>query len=206
MAEKTGINLYYDYLDNEFIELSLEEIGAITIAILATDCKKEIRDDAQKVINSDRMLRTLFNTMSGKTKRATKKWHDMDKRFEKSRAIKSIMEGTGCSEEEAKKIYEYGIKTTQDNKEKKEPIQEEKKNVPEKWRSLYRKEPFGPDYKTRKLVFPDGEIIYAHYEKFNEPNVYTQEELEQEVKLYEDKTPVKDKIADLNKCGWNSPW
>ena len=92
MKDKTGMNLYYDYLDNEFAELSLEEIGALCIGALSFDCGQELRPDAVEVINRDRMMKTLYKTICGKTKRATGKWYEMQERLTKASIIKEIME------------------------------------------------------------------------------------------------------------------
>ena len=105
MKDKTGMNLYYDYLDNEFAELSLEEIGALCIGALSFDCGQELRPDAVEVISRDRMMKTLYKTICGKTKRATGKWYEMQERLTKSAIIREIMEEEKVSKEEAETLY-----------------------------------------------------------------------------------------------------
>lgn len=115
MKQKTGIILYYDYLENEFADLTLEEIGALCVAALAKDQNKEIREDAVKQIEKDRMMKTVYKVIAGKTARATKQWYEWKNRVTKSQKIKEIMQKYNCSEEEAKQIYENYL--TEDEKE-----------------------------------------------------------------------------------------
>lgn len=206
MADKTGINLYYDYLDNEFAELTLEEVGALTLAILATDDNREIREDARQLICKERFLRTLLSTMNGKTSRATNKWHEINGRFEESRAIKKIMEQQGCSEEEAKKIY-FGGNTSGKAKNGTQAVQAvEKEDIPDKWKSLYRTEKFGTGHSVRDLMFLDGEVIKAHFEIANAKNVISQADFTEIEKKIGDVELMKDVVAIANKEGWKEHW
>ena len=125
MKDKTGMNLYYDYLDNEFAELSLEEIGALCIGALSFDCGQELRPDAVEVINRDRMMKTLYKTICGKTKRATGKWYEMQERLTKASIIKEIMEDENVSKEEAEILYKQRYETP------KKDIPESQKGKPE---------------------------------------------------------------------------
>lgn len=125
MKDKTGMNLYYDYLDNEFAELSLEEIGALCIGALSFDCGQELRPDAVEVINRDRMMKTLYKTICGKTKRATGKWYEMQERLTKASIIKEIMEDENVSKEEAEILYKQRYETPKADKSNPEPSEPE---------------------------------------------------------------------------------
>ena len=104
MKEKTGIVLYYTYEDEEFKDLTLEEIGALCLGCLAADRNKKIRSDAQKVIEGDRTVKTVFREMKSKTNRATEKWYDVQRGFQTSKEIKEIMQELDCDYEKAKEI------------------------------------------------------------------------------------------------------
>ncbi len=177
MKDKTGMNLYYDYLDNEFAELSLEEIGALCIGALSFDCGEELRQDAVEVINRDRMMKTLYKTICGKTKRATGKWYEMQERLTKASIIKEIMEEENISKEEAEILYkqryeipEKDIPESQKGKpEPSEPKNESPKNEVKVLRDWF--------------TFDDDKhvtIEYAEDKKENVPTVKDIQEAQQE--------------------------
>lgn len=104
MKDKAGIVLYYSYENEEFKDLTLEEIGALCIGCLAVDRNRKIRSDAQKVIEGDRTVKTVFREMKSKTQRATEKWWDVQRGFQTSKEIKEIMQELNCEYETAKEI------------------------------------------------------------------------------------------------------
>lgn len=172
MKDKTGMNLYYDYLDNEFAELSLEEIGALCIGALSFDCGQELRPDAVEVINRDRMMKTLYKTICGKTKRATGKWYEMQERLTKASIIKEIMEDENVSKEEAEILYKQRYETP-------------KKDIPESQKG--KPEPSEPKNEFKVLrdwfTFDDDKhvtIEYAEDKKENVPTVKDIQEAQQE--------------------------
>ena len=172
MKDKTGMNLYYDYLDNEFAELSLEEIGALCIGALSFDCGQELRPDAVEVINRDRMMKTLYKTICGKTKRATGKWYEMQERLTKASIIKEIMEDENVSKEEAEILYKQRYETP-------------KKDIPESQKG--KPEPSEPKNEVKVLrdwfTFDDDKhvtIEYAEDKKKNVPTVKDIQEAQQE--------------------------
>ena len=172
MKDKTGMNLYYDYLDNEFAELSLEEIGALCIGALSFDCGQELRPDAVEVINRDRMMKTLYKTICGKTKRATGKWYEMQERLTKASIIKEIMEDENISKEEAELLYKQRYETP-------------KKDIPESQKG--KPEPSEPKNEVKVLrdwfTFDDDKhvtIEYAEDKKKNVPTVKDIQEAQQE--------------------------
>lgn len=177
MKDKTGMNLYYDYLDNEFAELSLEEIGALCIGALSFDCGQELRPDAVEVINRDRMMKTLYKTICGKTKRATGKWYEMQERLTKASIIKEIMEDENISKEEAEILYKQRYEIP------KKDIPESKKGKPEP------SEPKNESPKSEVKVLRDWftfdddkhvTIEYAEDKKKNVPTVKDIQEAQQE--------------------------
>ena len=172
MKDKTGMNLYYDYLDNEFAELSLEEIGALCIGALSFDCGQELRPDAVEVINRDRMMKTLYKTICGKTKRATGKWYEMQERLTKASIIKEIMEDENVSKEEAEILYKQRYETP-------------KKDIPESQKG--KPEPSEPKNEVKVLrdwfTFDDDKhvaIEYAENKIENVPTVKDIQEAQQE--------------------------
>lgn len=188
MAEKTGINLYYSYLDDEFAELSLEEIGALTVAILANDCGKEIREDAIELINSDRFYRTLLSSMDGKTKRATKKWKEVNERFENSKAIKAIMKEYDCTEKEAIEILNM--------KKGKEESNNKKSNTQPKAQKT-------SSNKKKKIIyeFEDDIRMTAEYEEQYENNIMNDKDFLELTKIFDYKT-LMEAIKMGNLDGW----
>ena len=177
MKDKTGMNLYYDYLDNEFAELSLEEIGALCIGALSFDCGQELRPDAVEVINRDRMMKTLYKTICGKTKRATGKWYEMQERLTKASIIKEIMEDENVSKEEAEILYKQRYETP------KKDIPESQKGKPEP--SEPKNESPNSEVKVLRdwFTFDDDKhvtIEYAEDEKENIPTVKDIQEAQQE--------------------------
>ena len=92
MTTKKSLVIYYSYEDEEFAELTLEEIGALILGCMAYDQNKEIRKDAKKIIENNRTVRTIFRSLKGKTGRATEKWHDENNRREEGKLIKNIMD------------------------------------------------------------------------------------------------------------------
>lgn len=172
MKDKTGMNLYYDYLDNEFAELSLEEIGALCIGALSFDCGQKLRPDAVEIINRDRMMKTLYKTICGKTKRATSKWYEMQERLTKASIIKEIMEDENVSKEEAELLY-------------KQRYEIPKKDIPESQKG--KPEPSEPKNEVKVLrdwfTFDDDKhvaIEYAENKKENVPAVKDIQEAQQE--------------------------
>ena len=177
MKDKTGMNLYYDYLDNEFAELSLEEIGALCIGALSFDCGQELRPDAVEVINRDRMMKTLYKTICGKTKRATGKWYEMQERLTKASIIKEIMEDENISKEEAEILYKQRYEIP------KKDIPESQKGKPEP--SEPKNESPNSEVKVLRdwFTFDDDKhvtIEYAEDEKENIPTVKDIQEAQQE--------------------------
>ena len=177
MKDKTGMNLYYDYLDNEFAELSLEEIGALCIGALSFDCGQELRPDAVEVINRDRMMKTLYKTICGKTKRATGKWYEMQERLTKASIIKEIMEDENISKEEAEILYKQRYEIP------KKDIPESQKGKPEP--SEPKNESPNSEVKVLRdwFTFDDDKhvtIEYAEDKKENVPTVKDIQEAQQE--------------------------
>ena len=99
-SNKKATILYYSYENEEFIDLTLEEIGAICMGLLAIDQNKEIREDAFKVIENDRTLKLAFREMTGKTKRATENWHLTAEKYNKKILISPNGEKTKTNKNE----------------------------------------------------------------------------------------------------------
>ena len=175
MKDKTGMNLYYDYLDNEFAELSLEEIGALCIGALSFDCGQELRPDAVEVINRDRMMKTLYKTICGKTKRATGKWYEMQERLTKASIIKEIMEDENISKEEAEILYKQRYETP-------------KKDIPESQKG--KPEPSEPKNEVKVLrdwfTFDDDKHVAIEYAENKIENVPTVKDIQEAQQEHDD--------------------
>ena len=170
MKDKTGMNLYYDYLDNEFAELSLEEIGALCIGALSFDCGQELRPDAVEVINRDRMMKTLYKTICGKTKRATGKWYEMQERLTKASIIKEIMEEENVSKEEAEVLYKQRYETP-------------KKDMPESPKGKPEPKNESPKSEVKVLrdwfTFDDEKHVTIEYTEDKKENVPTVKDIQE---------------------------
>lgn len=200
--------------------LSLEDIGLMYLVSQIQDDEKNIRYglieneilDMYKTteaewlalhsakMKNDPLYRIAFSDLNGQRKATTNHYKAEVKRREDYN--KRVAQQNGTDDNESGEIQENVV--TSDEVEEQQAG--EKKNTSEvindTRKSLYRKEPFGPGHGIRALQFPDGEIIYAHYEKCNEANVITQEEFLEHVEMSDDKDLVKDIIYENNKQGW----
>lgn len=99
--EKKGMTLFYNYLDNEFKELSYEQVGKLVVGLLYSDSGRGVPSDVQEDIHSDLITRILFSVMKDKTERATQKWYEINERFKKSRKKDTVsVTADDCNDED----------------------------------------------------------------------------------------------------------
>lgn len=104
--DKTALSLYYTFRTEEFSELTFEEIGILTMALLELDETGNINEEVFNKINEKPLLRVLFKEMSSKVKRASEKWYEIQQRFEKARLKKKAKNDGKTDEEILREIHE----------------------------------------------------------------------------------------------------
>ncbi len=107
---RKGIKLYIDYFENEFAEISDEELGILIRGLYQYDQYKELNSEYSEKINKDILLKTLFKILMKNNDRAVAEWDRKRKYYaekDKQKKIKEIMKSEDCSYEEALDIYNF---------------------------------------------------------------------------------------------------
>lgn len=194
--QRKGIIIYKDYFQNEFEDLTDEQLGILLRALYEYD-KDGFTTTKTEQIENDKCLKILFRVLTKNHDRAVAEW-DRKRNYWKNKSKNKGTEGTetednGNTPGKAKN----GTQTVQ---------AVEKANIKEEWKSLYRKEKFGSGHSVRQLMFLEGETINAHFEIVNSKNVISQEEFLKLEKEMGDIELIKDMVARANKEGWKEHW
>ena len=83
--EKKGAIFYYDYLDSEYEDLTYEQIGILHVAILQFENYGKPKEEIEKLLDNDFILKKIYKIMSGKSERATAKWNEINERYNKKK-------------------------------------------------------------------------------------------------------------------------
>lgn len=79
---RKGIKLYIDYFENEFAEISDEELGILIRSLYQYDQFQKVDEVYSEKINNDILLKTLFKILIKNNDRAVAEWNRKRKYFE----------------------------------------------------------------------------------------------------------------------------
>lgn len=107
-GEKKSINIYYNYKDAEFELLSDSQLRNVIYCLIDIDKNGKITEEKARYeeIQDEKTARLVFKSLLERNTRASMSWHKINNLKKGKREIKSIMESEGCTEAEAKKIYD----------------------------------------------------------------------------------------------------
>lgn len=119
---RKGIKLYIDYFENEFAEVSDEELGILIRGLYQYDQNQKLDEQYSEKINSNILLKTLFKILMKNNDRAVAEWNRRREYYaekDKQKRIKEIMKMEDCSFEDAADIYNFQNMTFDTSKVKK---------------------------------------------------------------------------------------